>query len=257
MRANRQVALVTGAGRGIGRACALALAGAGFDLVVNDLALSQDIDETSSAIRDKGTRAEVVTGDVADLDQHEDLLAAAWRAFGRLDCLVCNAGVAAPVRGDLLDITPKNFDHCQAVNSRGLFFLIQRCAQQMVADDVGDRYRSIIVITSVNATVPSIDRGDYCISKAAASMTTQLFAERLAPEGIAVFEVRPGIIRTLMTAPAKDRYDHLLASRLTPIARWGEPDEVGRTVATAATGALPFTVGQVLNVDAGLRRRMF
>ena len=117
--------------------------------------------------------------------------------------------------------------------------------------------RSIVNVTSVNATVPSILRGEYCISKAGASMATQLFAERLAPHGIAVFEVRPGIIRTDMTAPARAYYDEKLAQGLTPIARWGEPEDIGRAVATAATGGLPFTVGQVLAIDGGLARRMF
>jgi 3-oxoacyl-[acyl-carrier protein] reductase len=171
--------------------------------------------------------------------------------------VINNAGVAAFSRGDLLDVSVQSYDHCMRVNTRGLFFMTQRAARRMLQEEGAGRYRSIVNPSSVNATVPSISRGDYCVSKAGAAMATQLFAERLAPHGIAVFEVRPGIIRTSMTAPARERYDRLLAEGLTPIARWGEPEDVGRAVATAASGGLPFTVGQVLAIDGGLNRRIF
>ena len=254
---SRPVAFVTGAGRGIGRAIAFALADAGFDLVVNDLRENEEAATTLAGLEERGRQSRFLAADVGDLDAQEALVAAAWDAFGRMDCVVNNAGVAAFTRGDLLDVSVESYDHCMRVNTRGLFFMTQRVARRMLEDEPGERYRCIVNLSSVNATVPSISRGDYCVSKAGAGMATQLFAERLAPHGIAVFEVRPGIIRTPMTATARERYDRLLAEGLTPIQRWGEPEDIGKAVATAASGGLPFTVGQVLAIDGGLNRRMF
>lgn len=250
-------ALVTGAARGIGRATALALAGKGFDLVVNDLERTEQAEATLRAIQDLGRQAAFLAADVADLDRQERLLDEAWSANGRLDCVVNNAGVAAFARGDILDVTPESYDHCLRVNTRAMFFMTQKVARRMLDDRDRGHLRSIVNISSVNATVPSILRGEYCVSKAGASMTTQLFAERLAPHGIAVFEVRPGIIRTDMTAPARAYYDDKLAQGLTPIPRWGEPEDIATAIATAATGGLPFSVGHVLAIDGGLARRMF
>lgn len=253
----RPAAFVTGAARGIGRAIALALAGKGFDLVINDLARTDDVDATLAAIGERDRRAAFLPADVADLAAQDRLLDDAWAAFGRMDCVVNNAGVAAFARGDLLEVTPESFDHCLRVNTRAMFFMTQKAARRMLAEEDRGHLRSIVNVSSVNATVPSILRGDYCVSKAGASMTTQLFAERLAPHGIAVFEVRPGIIRTDMTAPARAYYDEKLAHGLTPIPRWGEPEDIGTAVAMAATGGLPFSVGHVLAIDGGLARRMF
>jgi 3-oxoacyl-[acyl-carrier protein] reductase len=259
MPAPRPAALVTGAARGIGRGIAFALAGTGFDLVVNDLAETEDVATTMAGIRERGGGAAFVAADVARLEGHEALVGQAFSAFGRLDCLVNNAGVGVLSRGDPLDVSVESYDRCLGVNLRGPFFLTQRVARRMLEDQrpEGAPLRSIVTITSVNAEVPSLNRGEYCISKAGASMMTQLFAQRLAPHGIAVFEIRPGIIRTEMTAPATEYYDRAIASGITPIARWGEPDDIGRTVATLASGGLPFTVGQVVWVDGGLGRRGF
>jgi 3-oxoacyl-[acyl-carrier protein] reductase len=255
----RPVALITGAGRGIGRGIAYALAGTGFDVVANDLAETEDVATTLSGIRERGGKAVFIAADVADLDGHAALVEQAWSAFGGLDCLVNNAGVGAISRGDLLDVSPESYDRCMNVNLRGPFFLTQRVARRMLEEPrpEGAPPRSIITITSVNAEVPSLNRGEYCTSKAGASMMTQLFAQRLAPHGIGVFEIRPGIIRTEMTAPATDYYERAIAGGITPIARWGEPEDIGRTVATLAAGGLPFTVGQVVWVDGGLGRRGF
>jgi NAD(P)-dependent dehydrogenase (short-subunit alcohol dehydrogenase family) len=254
MTGDRPVALVTGGRRGIGQGIALALAAAGFDLVINDLARDADADATLAGISERGARASFVVADVADLVAHPGLVDAAFAAFGRLDCLVNNAGVSALSRGDLLDVTPESYDRCLSVNLRGPFFLTQRIARRMLEQPppAGGPPRSVVTVTSVNAAMPSIDRGEYCVSKAGASMLTRLFALRLAPHGIGVFEVRPGIIRTPMTAPAAERYEREIARGITPIARWGEPADVGHAVATAATGGLPFSVGQVIHVDGGL-----
>jgi 3-oxoacyl-[acyl-carrier protein] reductase len=256
---SRPAALVTGGARGIGRGIAQALAGAGFDVVVNDLADAQDVEATLAELRDAGARSVFVPGDVAALERQADLVSEAFDAFGRIDCLVNNAGVSVLSRGDLLEVSPESYDRCQGINTRGGFFLTQKVAKRWLAEPAGeaDPLRSVVFVTSVNAALASITRAEYCISKTAAAMMAQLFAVRLAPHGIAVFDIRPGIIRTDMTRPSAERYDREIAGGLTPIARWGEPGDIGRTVATCATGGLPFTVGQVLNVDGGLALRAF
>ena len=253
----RPAALVTGGRRGIGRAIAYALAGAGFDGLVTDLERDADAEETLAGIEDRGGRAAFHAADVADLGGHAGLVDAAFAAFGRLDCLVNNAGVSVLSRGDLLDVAPESYDRCLTTNLRGPFFLTQRAARRMIAGrrEADGPHRSVVTVTSVNAEVASPDRGEYCVSKAGASMMTKLFALRLAPEGIGVYEVRPGIVRTAMTRPSAERYEREFAAGLVPIARWGEPEEVGRAVATLATGGLPFAVGQVVNVDGGLSHR--
>jgi len=252
----RPVALVTGARRGIGRGCAVALAEAGFDIVVHDLEPSTDLGASTDAVAAAaaaGGRAAAVVGDIADVARHGALLDSAVAAFGRLDCLVNNAGGSVLSRGDILDVSVESYDRCQAINGRGTFFLTQRFARYLLeAAPPALGHRSVVVISSANADVVSPDRAEYCISKAGLAMMAQLFAVRLAPEGIGVYDVRPGIIRTEMTAPAQDKYDALFASGAVPMPHWGRPADVGRVVAAAAGGALPYTVGQVLRVDGGL-----
>ena len=249
-------ALITGGRRGIGRGCAYALAEAGFDIVVNDLIEDEAAAETIAGIGERGRRAAFVKADVSDLDAHEDLVGAAAGAFGGIRCLINNAGVSVLDRGDLLDVSTESYDRCLDTNLRGPFFLTQRVARHMLDHDV-DGFRTIITISSVNAEVLAVTRGEYCVSKAGMAMMSKLFAVRLADAGIGVYEIRPGIIRTDMTAIARDRYDREIAHGLTPIRRWGEPDDVGRVAATAATGGLPFSVGQALYVDGGLTLRTF
>ncbi len=252
-------ALITGGRRGIGRGCAYALAEAGFDVVINDLVNDRATGETMAGIGERGRRAAFVEADVSDLDAHEDLLGAAIGAFGGIRCLVNNAGVTVLERGDLLEVSAESYDRCLGVNLRGPFFLTQRVARWMLEQPPaeGDMPRSIINISSVNAEVLAVSRGEYCVSKAGVAMMSKLFAVRLADAGIGVYEIRPGIIRTDMTAIARDRYDREIAHGLTPIRRWGEPGDVGRVAATAATGGLPFSVGQALYVDGGLTLRAF
>jgi NAD(P)-dependent dehydrogenase (short-subunit alcohol dehydrogenase family) len=254
MTKRRPLALITGGRRGIGQGIAFALAEAGFDLVINDLERDAEADATLAGSGERGAKASFVAADIADLAAHPALVDGAFAARGRLDCLVNNAGVSVLSRGDLLDVSPESYDRCQRTNLRGPFFLTQRIARRMLEQEplAGAPPPSIVTITSVNAEMPSIGRGEYCISKAGASMLTKLFALRLAPHGIGVFEVRPGIIRTPMTAPVAERYQREIEQGITPIARWGEPADVGRAVAAAATGQLPFSVGQVIYVDGGL-----
>lgn len=245
------VALITGGRRGIGQAIALALAATGFDVVVNDLP-GDDAGETLSGVRAAGRRSALAPGDIADLATQEDLVERAWSAFGRIDCLVNNAGVSVMSRGDLMDVTVESYDRCLDVNLRGPFFLTQKIARRMLEVAPGPHHRAIVTISSISAEVVSINRGEYCISKAGLSMLSKLYAVRLAEAGIGVYEVRPGIIRTDMTAVAAPRLDALINEGYTPIRRWGEPADVGRAVASLATGALPFSVGQIVYTDGGL-----
>ena len=234
-------AIVTGGARGIGRASATALADAGFDVVVVDLEPAEGFDH---CVRD-----------VADVDGHASLVAEIVARHGPIHCLVNNAGVTSLVRGDLLDLTPASFDRSIGVNLRGAFFLTQAVARSMIAadaDGAGSPYRSIVTIGSVNAEILGLNRADYCISKAGVSMATRLFAARLATSRIHVFEIRPGIIRTDMTAPAREKYDRFIADDGVPMRRWGEPGDVGTTVATISQGLLPFATGEILNVGGGM-----
>jgi NAD(P)-dependent dehydrogenase (short-subunit alcohol dehydrogenase family) len=249
--AERKVAFVTGAGRGIGRGIALALAEQNFDLVVNDLRAGAELDDTVAAVQAAGAAARTAVGDVADLAGHNDLIERAWSAFGRIDCLVNNAGVSVAIRGDLLNVKPESFDRLMNINLRGPFFLTQAVAARMIAAP-GGGFRSIITISSLNAETLSDDRGEYCISKTGLSMMSKLFALRLAGEGIATYEVRPGVIRTSMTAVAQEKYDRLFAGSGVPISRWGEPEDVGRAVAALAGGAFRYSTGEVVHVDGGM-----
>lgn len=244
-------ALVTGAQRGIGRAIALALADAGFDVAVCDLALSDDLIGVSTDVTARGRRTVALAGDIADISGHARLLDEAEAALGPLTTLVNNAGVSVMVRGDLLDVSPESYDRCLAVNTRGTFFLTQAFARRLLTVR-SEAHRAIITVSSANAVAPSIARGEYCVSKAGVSMVSKLFAARLGNDGIGVYEIQPGFIETDMTAPSKARYDDLIANGLTVIRRWGKPEEVGRIAATLASGLLPYTSGQVIQADAGL-----
>jgi 3-oxoacyl-[acyl-carrier protein] reductase len=242
----RSVALVTGAKRGIGRGIAVSLAERGFDIVLNDLQHDQAANETLEHLQHRGARVAFVAADISKLEGHAGMIETAFAAFGTLDCLVNNAGVSVAQRGDLLEVTAESFDRVMGINLRGTFFLTQAVSARMLAETRGsnDPPRTIITISSFNAVGVSIDRAEYNISKASLSMMVKLFAVRLAPHGIGVFEVRPGVIRTDMTAVAKDKYDRLIAEGLTPMPRWG--------VAVLASGDLSFSVGEVIHVDGGL-----
>ena len=233
----RPAALVTGARRGIGRATCAALAARGFDVMGADVS-DEGAAETAVAVEAAGGRFAFQVADIAALDAHEALLDASWGAFGGLECLVNNAGVGAMRRGDLLEVTPESWDRAFNVNARGGFFLAQGVARRMLAAGAPHRAaRSIVFISSANATLASPERGEYAASKAAISM---------------VHEIRPGVIRTDMTAPVAAAYEARIDAGLSPIRRWGEPEDVGRTIALLAAGDLPFTTGDAFHVDGGL-----
>ena len=246
----RPVALVTGARRGIGRAIALALARTGFDLAVCDIA--DEADETLTALADLGVRAAFFRSDLADVAGHPATLAAIVERLGGLDCLVNNAGMGAVVRGDPLDMLPEHFDRVIGVNLRGTMFLTQAAARWMLAHPAPGRQRSIVHITSISASHASPERLDYCISKAGLAMWSKGLALRLAPEGIAVFDVRPGIVRSDMTAGVAEAYDRKIAAGLVPARRWGEGQDIGAVVAALAGGGFAFATGSVIDVDGGL-----
>jgi len=253
----RPLALVTGARRGLGRAIALALAGRGFDLALNDREACDDLRETGRLVEAEGAHVILLPADIGDLESHDRLIGEA-AAFGELTCLVNNAGVSVLSRGDLLEADIESFDRCITVNTRATFFLTQAFAKQWLAArrtntaQAGSPAAAIVIVSSANATAVSINRGAYCVSKAAASMVAKLFAVRLAAEGIGVYEIRPGIIATEMTAPSKARYDAFFDEGRCPLPRWGQPAEVGRAVAACAAGDLPYTVGQPILIDGGL-----
>lgn len=251
----RPVALVTGSRRGIGRAIAVELGRAGFDVALTDAVASDELDQATAEVERTGARAIAVVSDLADIDSHPATLTdIEARLAGPIDCLVNNAGVSVMSRGDLLDVTPESFDRCIAVNTRGTFFLTQAYAKHLLARTQASvaPHPSVITITSSNAVAASPLRGEYCISKAGLSMASTLFSLRLAEHGISVYEVQPGFIETEMTAPSRARYDAQMEQGLTAIKRWGTPQEVATTVRTLATGGLPYSVGQAIRVDGGL-----
>jgi 3-oxoacyl-[acyl-carrier protein] reductase len=256
---DRPCALVTGAGRGIGRAIAIALAQEGYDVVGNDLKYDPDdhahgLAETQARCEDAGAAFLGVAADIADLAMHASLIDAALDRFGRVDLLVNNAGVGPRERLDYLATTPESFDHVVGVNLRGAFFLTQRVARQLVEQvDEGRAIRpAIVFITSISADTSSPSRAEYCVSKAGLSQLARVCAHRLAPHGINVYEVRPGVIATEMTAPVKDKYDALIAEGAVPQGRWGQPEDVGRAVAALARGDFSYSTGDVFEVSGGM-----
>ena len=251
--ASRPVALVTGGRRSIGAAIAVELAAAGCDVAYTDLLPAAADDPVGAGIEAAGGRALYVDSDLAALDDHRSLIEAVTGWGGGLDVLVNNAGIGSPRRGDLLSLTPENFDRVMGVNLRGTFFLSQCVAKWMVAHPRGDGFRrSIVSIGSVSAEMASPERGEYCVSKAGLAMATKLLALRLADDGISVFEIRPGIVRTEMTAAVAGDYDRRIADGLSPIRRWGEPADVARAAAALVRGDFAFATGSVVHVDGGL-----
>jgi 3-oxoacyl-[acyl-carrier protein] reductase len=260
---NRRVALVTGASRGIGRAIAIELARVNYDVMINYAANQAAADEACNAVRAAGANAKVrvatCRANIAEASDRAKLLQETREQFGRLDFLVNNAGIAPHERVDLLDAKVESFEEIIDVNLKGPYFLTQAVARWMIeqrsSSESGNYSPSIVSISSISAYAASPERGDYCVSKAGLSMMTKLFAARLANEGINVYEIRPGVISTDMTAGVKAKYDHLIEANLTPIKRWGTPEDVGHAVAAVASGMFPFSTGEVINVDGGFHLR--
>ena len=252
-----RVALVTGASRGIGRAVAIALAEHGWAILVNYRRDEEAAGRTVREAERTGGRALAVQANMALRADRERLVDTALRCFGRIDLLVNNAGIAPRRRLDILETSEESYDEVMDVNLKGPFFLTQRVAREMIAlAGRGVVTRPIIVnIGSLSAYTSSTNRPEYCLSKAGVAMMTALYADRLASEGINVYEIRPGVISTDMTQQVADRYDRLIAGGLTPIARWGQPEDVARAVIAIAEDLLPFSTGEVINVDGGYHLR--
>jgi 3-oxoacyl-[acyl-carrier protein] reductase len=250
---SRPVAVVTGARRGLGRAISLALADAGFNLIVNDIIEDAQSEEVLACLAKKGATAHFIRHDIGEVAGHAAFVAKAAALFGRIDCLVNNAGVQVPRRISLLEIEPDEFDGVIDVNLRGTFFLTQHFARWMSAQMpvAGSAPRSIITVTSANSALASVDKAAYCLAKSALSMMTALFALELGRHGIGVFEIRPGLMTTDMTAAVREKYAAYV-DQTTVFRRWGEPEEVGRAAATIATGTIPYSSGQIINVDGGM-----
>lgn len=244
------IALVTGGQQGIGLGISRALIAAGYKVA---LASQYAIDApvVQEALTELGANAFYVQHDVSDISRVPALLDQIEAEAGPVTTLINNAGVGAPVRGDMLDLKPENWDFVQNINTRGAFFLAQEVARRMLELPQGI-YRSIIFVTSVSATMVSIERAEYCVSKAAAAMMAQLFSVRLAPHGIGVFELRPGIIATEMTAGVRDTYTDRIEGGLVPAARWGVPEDIGSVVIPLVQGHMHFSTGTTIAVDGGL-----
>lgn len=251
-----RTALVTGASRGIGRGIAIELARAGYRVAINYAGNAEAAAEALALVRSAGGDGFVVQGDVAVAADRARLVEVTLANFGRIDLLVNNAGVAPKARADLLEAGEESFDRLFAINLKGPYFLSQLVAKQMLGqarDAEGFRGR-MVNITSISVYAASINRGDYCMVKAGLAMMTKLFADRLASESINVYEIRPGVIATDMTGGVKEKYDKLIITDergITPIRRWGRPDDIGRAVRAIAEDRFPFSTGAVFDVDGG------
>lgn len=251
------VALITGASRGIGRGIALRLAQEGYAVVVNYLRSQEKADELVAEIEACCGSAVAIQADVGVAADRKRLVQESLARFGRLDVLVNNAGITSPGRRDILEATEEGWDEVFATNLKGPFFLAQAAANEMlklIEAKIMER-GTIVNISSISALAVSVNRADYCIAKSALQMMTWLFADRLAPHNINVFEVCPGIIASDMTEPVKQKYDELIAGGLTPIRRWGQPEDVAAAVAALVRGDIPFCTGERIHVDGGFHIR--
>lgn len=251
---SQRVAIVTGSSRGIGRGIALGLAERGWDIVINYHSNAAAAEEVRQVVQGLGADALLVQADLADLADLNHMVDVTLERFGRIDLLVNNAGVGPRQRVDLLSTTVESYDEVMATNLRGPFFLTQRVANEMIAQLQAGKISTarIVNIGSISAYTSSPSRAEYCISKAGVGMLTIVFADRLAEYGINVYEIRPGIIATDLTSVVKEKYDRMIFEEgLTPIRRWGQPEDVARAVVAVAEGLLPYSTGEVINVDGG------
>ncbi len=250
----KKVAFVTGGSRGIGLGIAQHLAKNGFDLAINGIRSEELVIDVLAELRILGAEVIYCQGDIASSEDRKSMLEKIKLHFGRLNVLVNNAGVAPKERNDILAATEESFDYVLSTNLKGTYFLTQAVANWMIEQKVDsqDFTGNIITVSSISASVASVNRGEYCVSKAGLGMMTQLFATRLGEFNIPVYEVRPGIIKTDMTEGVTAKYDKLIAEGLTVQSRWGFPDDIGKAVAAIAKGDFPYSTGQVFMIDGGL-----
>jgi 3-oxoacyl-[acyl-carrier protein] reductase len=250
---SNKTAFVTGGSRGIGFGIARALAADGWRLAINGMRPESDVREAVHTLRQTAETI-YVRGDISSAADRAACLDQIDQRFGRLDLLVNNAGIAPPSRDDILEATEASFDKVFDVNLKGPYFLTQAVARWMIVQRQADALFEgrIINISSVSAEIASTNRGDYCMARAGTSMATKLWAVRLAEFGIHVYEIRPGIVATDMTAGVKEKYDKLIGEGLALERRWGQPEDIGRAVAALARGDFPYATGQVVNIDGGM-----
>ena len=256
------VVLITGASRGLGRGIAIEAAAQGLSVAINYASNRAAAEETAAlcakAACDTAQRFVPIGGDIGKTEDRNALVDSTLATFGRIDALVNNAGIAPRVRADLTEATEASFEELIRTNLQGPYFLTQRVANHWLERKYSSLLRAgfkIVFVTSISADTASVNRGDYCISKAGVSMASQLWAARLATEEIQVIELRPGIMATDMTAGVKEKYDRLIAEGLVPQRRWGTPEDVGRAVRAVLAGAFPYTTGDVIHLDGGFHLR--
>jgi len=250
----RKVALVTGGSRGIGYGISEHLASQGFDLAINGIRPVAQVEDVIRSLGQLGVDAIYCQGDISRREDRAKIISEVEQHYGRLNVLVNNAGMAPKERHDILEASEQSFDEVIATNLKGTYFITQAAANWMIRQKGSDKNFEgcIINVTSVSSTVASVNRGEYCISKAGLSMVTSLYAVRLAEYGIPIYEIRPGVISTDMTAGVKEKYDRMIAEGLCLQKRWGLPDDIGKMAAALATGSFPYSTGQVFMADGGM-----
>ena len=250
----KKTALITGGSRGIGFGIARALAKEGFNLAINGVRDEANAAEALDELRSLGAEVAYCQGSIANASDREAIIEKAYAVFGQINVLVNNAGIAPRVRLDILETTVENYQEVMTTNLEGPFFLTQAIARRMAHAKQNNHAfeAAIIFVTSISATVTSVNRGEYCISKAGLAMTNQLFAVRMAEYNVPVYEIRPGIISTDMTSKVQEKYDNLFQSGIALQPRWGTPDDIGKAVASLTRGDFPYSTGQVMNVDGGM-----
>ena len=250
----KYVALITGGSRGIGLGIAHALVKEGYRVAINGIRPIQQVVETLNELKADGGQVIYCQGDVANSNERKKIVEEIKNQWGDLHVLVNNAGIAPKERKDILEADEKSYDRLMNVNLKGPYFLTQQVANWMIKQKIKNPKNpfTIINISSVSATTASVNRGDYCISKAGISMATKLWAARLGEFDIPVYEVQPGVIRTDMTAGVVEKYDKLIAEGLTIQKRWGNPGDLGKTVVALASGMIPYATGQVIKTDGGM-----
>jgi NAD(P)-dependent dehydrogenase (short-subunit alcohol dehydrogenase family) len=252
----KKTAIVTGGSRGIGFAISLRLAREGFNIVIAGRRTAEDCRENLEKLAETGAGTLYIHADVSRTEDRGRIVSGTVSRFGAIDVLVNNAGTAPKLRADLLEMTEESFDYVITANTKSTMFLTQLAVKQMLSQPVrGGKRGTVINISSCSAEVSSVNRGEYCVSKAGISMLTKLYADRLAGEGIFVHEIRPGVIRTDMTSSVTEKYDALIREGVFPIGRWGEPEDVAAAAAVFAGDAFLYTTGNYVDVDGGFHIR--
>ena len=261
------VAIITGGTRGIGKAIARSLQKEGYNIVITGTGVNSPVDMDAFKPAKNGGSCMYIKADTSSAEDRQNLITTAFTQYGYVDLLVNNSGVAPLERKDILEMDEESYNRVMDINLKGMFFLTQLYAKWLIAE-AGNRdwgtednlysrrvKARIINISSMSAYTSSISRGEYCISKAGISMVTKLFADRLASEGINVYEIRPGVIKTDMTSAVESKYDALIKNGIFPIGRWGTPDDVAKAVLGIAGGYLDYSTGEILNIDGGFHIR--